>query len=266
MTIEEFKEMPKYDQLSYVIWQDDGALFRKYSDWESMTSTDWAIWAILNSDRIKDCPFEIFEHRAWAGILSENPALLPEFLKHSKWDIFDGDDWLILLTHPEFVPFCDWNKLHFIDWKRLFAFTTKFADKCPWSDFDHVETEELLRLHPQLTSYAGLHDPQVIYIINDYPLKQEKGKNDAIPFGSLPLLEDTQQSLILCTILKQYFGYSLIEALQKKEDILKRHKTFVLICDGVTADIQLEYLSQIIRNAKLPIYCTCEPFRDGIFR
>ncbi len=266
MNAEEFKEMPQFDQLSYLIWHDDGEMFHQCFDWESLTSADWAIWFIINADRIKDCHFERLEHRAWTGILSEYPTFLPEFLKHSKWDIFDGDDWLILLTHPEFVDFCDWSKLKFQEWKRLFSFTTKFADKCPFVDFDLIETEELLRLHPELTPYSGLNEPQIFYIQNDYPIKSEVGETPDIPFKSLPKLEDTAQSLKLYVTLKYFFGYSDLDAIKKKDEILRSYKTFVGIYEWYLAELNLKLLPKVFCDNSLPIRCSAEPFNEAIFR
>ena len=141
-----------------------------------------------------------------------------KFLKYLDCESLTGTDWgMLLASKPQLAKCCEWSKLRFSDWKRLFAFTTKFADKCPFGDFDHIETEELLRWYPELTPYSGLNEPQIMYILNDYPITPEHDDNAPIPFKSLPRLEDTAQSLKLCVVLKHYFGYPVVEAIKKKE-------------------------------------------------
>ena len=189
-----------------------------------------------------------------------------KFLKYLDGEYMTGTDWVTLIfSKPQLAKYCAWDKLKFADWKRLFSFNDKFADKCPFESFDHIETEELLRLHPELTPYSGIVEPQVIYILNDFPIQPEHDENTPVPFKSLPRLEDMPQTVILCAIL-QYFGYGVVDAIRKKDEILKSKKTFVAISEGFLTEFLLEHVSQSIRDAKLPIKCISEPFNEEIFR
>ena len=189
-----------------------------------------------------------------------------KFLKYLDVESMTGTDWVTLIfSKPQLAEYCAWDKLKFADWRRLFSFNDEFADKCPFESFDHIETEELLRLHPELTPHSGFVEPQVIYILNDYPIQPGHDEIVPIPFQSLPRLEDMPQAVILCAILK-YFGYEVVDAIRKKDEILKSKKTFVAISEGFLTEFLLEHVSNSIRDAKLPIKCVSEPFNEKIFR
>ena len=260
MNIEDFKKMSNHDKLFYVLMHDDGEAFREYLNIESLTGHEWAIWITADTDRIKECPLEKLEHQDWAHVLSKRPELVFEFLKHSQWKDLDGDDWVKVITNqPEMAKYCDWSKLHFSEWKNLLAFTDQFAEKCPWKDFEMVETDELLRLHPELASYAGINDPYCIYALNNEPIDD---KDDAVTQSMLPDEDIVPIFVVMSFVLQRFFDYSSDDAKQKTREIYRNHKTLIAVHPKDFAQLRWGVLAKCIHNGGLPLSCTVESYHS----
>ena len=261
MNVEDFKKMTSHDQLFYVLMQEDGDSFRPYLNIECLTGQEWAMWITADADRIKECPLEKLEHQDWAHVLSKRPELVFEFLKHSHWKDLDGSDWVkILSNQPELAKYCDWSKLHFPEWKSLFTFTLQFAEKCTWSSFEMVQTDELLRLYPELASYAGINDPYVIYTLNNEPIDE---KCDAVTQSMLPDEDIVPIFAVMAFVLQRFFDYSADDAKQKTREIYRNHRTLIAVHAQDFAKLRWGVLYKCLQNGGLPLNCTVEPYTEN---
>ncbi len=260
MNVEEFKKMSRHDQFFYVMFQEDGEAFREYLDFEFLTGSDWAWWITVDSARLKDCPFNKLKPVDWAHILSFHPELAPEYLRGSKWDDFDGSDWVTLLQQPELAEYCDWSKLGFSDWRALMGFTDEFVAKCPFENFEPEEIDELLRLYPELTPYAGLKDPYMLYILNEQPIASTADDDD-IPFGILPR-DNSKESAALSLLLQTVLGCSPAESHAKTAWIRHSPKSVIAVYARDFAQHQRERLDAALRLVQLPLNCISEPFDE----
>ncbi len=197
-------------------------------------------------------------HQGWAFMLSRHPKLVSEFLKHSQWGDFDGSDWgKILSKQPEMAKYCDWSKLKFHDWKNLFSYTYQFAEKCPWNDLEMVQTDELLRLHPTLSSHAGLDNPYAIYILNDEPDKDDDVNSSMNEELLVPIYA------VMAFVLQRFFDYSSAEAKIKTREIYSGHKTLIAVHAEDFAKLRWGVLLKCLKNGGLPLNCTVEPYTEN---
>lgn len=169
-----------------------------------------------------------------------------------------GEDWVTILSNqPEMAKYCDWSKLHFPEWKSLFTFTLQFAEKCTWSSFEMVQTDELLRLHPELASYAGINDPYVIYTLNNEPIDD---KNDAVTQSMLPDEDIVPIFAVMVFVLQRFFDYANAEAKKKTAEIYRNHKTLIAVHAQDFAKLRWGVLYKCLQNGGLPLSCTVEPY------
>jgi ATP-dependent Clp protease adapter protein ClpS len=260
MNVEELKKMSKYDQLNYVMLNDNGDAFREHLDIESFKGSDWALWINVNNALIKHCPFEKLSRKDWAFVIAELPELVSKFLDYGKWEDFDGSDWVILLEQPELRKYCDWSKLKFAEWKMIFSYIYDLDEKCPFADFKPEEIDDLLRLYPELTPYTGLKNPYQLYIVNNHPITAT-ADDDEIPFGPIPEDKSAESHELSC-LLQEVIGFSKSESYRITAGIRRNRKSVVAVYAGDLAQHKFEQLSAALRSIKLPLTCGSEPFNE----
>ena len=205
--------------------------------------------------------FAELKHQGWAFMLSRHPELVEKFLKYSQWEDLDGSDWVkILSKQAELAKYCNWSKLHFSEWKLLFAFSVKFADKCPWSSLEIVQVDELLRLHPELASYAGIENPHAIYVLNNEPDEYDAVNLSMSEVPPVPIFA------VMAYVLQRFFDYSADSAKKKTAEIYSNHKTLIAVHSDDFAKYRCGLLHKCLKNGGLPLTCTFEPVREDGFK
>ena len=119
-----------------------------------------------------------------------------------------------------------------------------------------VQTDELLRLHPELASYAGINDPYCIYALNNEPID----KDDAVTQSMLPDEDIVPIFAVMSFVLQRFFDYSAEAAKQKTREIYRNHRTLIAVHAQDFAKLRWGVLYKCLQNGGLPLSCTVEQY------
>ena len=122
-----------------------------------------------------------------------------------------------------------------------------------------VQTDELLRLHPELASYAGVSDPYLLYILNNEPIDD---KDNAVNLSMLPDEDIVPIFAVMSFVLQRFFDYSADDAKQKTREIYRNHKTLIAVHPKDFAQLRWGMLAKCIHNGGLPLSCTVESYHN----
>ena len=118
------------DMLLYLNWEK--LLCEHPHLYEYFPKSEYAWWdkiVRIDSDYLKDCPWDKLDGRELGSILRSHP----EYIDKVPLKNLDGRDWsLLLIAHPHLARYCRWGKFKGKDWVYLILNTRGFTELCRW--------------------------------------------------------------------------------------------------------------------------------------